>query len=130
MEKCFDGMTVLLPGFVNCGVSETLIDGLMQKGVKDLHVISNNTSIKGQGIGRLVHDNRIKHITCSHIGNNTETVDIHNSYSIDGSRSEVACHLDGVRSVCLCCRYRTEVQRRSIATRQFCYFNITAKCCC
>ena len=75
MEKCFDGMTVLLPGFVNCGVSETLIDGLMQKGVKDLHVISNNTSIKGQGIGRLVHDNRIKHITCSHIGNNTETVE-------------------------------------------------------
>ena len=75
MEKCFDGMTVLLPGFVNCGVSETLIDGLMQKGVKDLNIISNNTSIKGQGIGRLVHDNRIKHITCSHIGNNTETVE-------------------------------------------------------
>ena len=75
MEKCFDGMTVLLPGFVNCGVSETLIDGLMQKGIKDLNIISNNTSIKGQGIGRLVHDNRIKHITCSHIGNNTETVE-------------------------------------------------------
>ena len=75
MEKCFDGMTVLLPGFVNCGVSETLIDGLMQKGVKNLNIISNNTSIKGQGIGRLVHDNRIKHITCSHIGNNTETVE-------------------------------------------------------
>ena len=75
MEKCFDGMTVLLPGFVNCGVSETLIDGLMKKGVKDLNIISNNTSIKGQGIGRLVHDNRIKHITCSHIGNNTETVE-------------------------------------------------------
>ena len=34
MEKCFDGMTILLPGFVNCGVSETLIDGLMKKGVK------------------------------------------------------------------------------------------------
>jgi len=33
MEKCFDGMTILLPGFVNCGVSETLIDGLMKKGV-------------------------------------------------------------------------------------------------
>ena len=40
MEKCFDGMTVLLPGFVNCGVSETLIDGLMQKGIKDLNIIS------------------------------------------------------------------------------------------
>lgn len=75
MERCFDGMTVMLPGFVNCGVPETLIEGLVEKGVRDLEVISNNTSIKGQGIGLLVHENRIKHITCSHIGSNTETVE-------------------------------------------------------
>lgn len=75
MERCFDGMTVMLPGFVNCGVPETLIEGLIEKGVRDLEVISNNTSIKGQGIGLLVHENRIRHITCSHIGSNTETVE-------------------------------------------------------
>lgn len=75
MERCFDGMTVMLPGFVNCGVPETLIEGLVEKGVRDLEVISNNTSIKGQGIGLLVHENRIRHITCSHIGSNTETVE-------------------------------------------------------
>ena len=75
MEHCFDGMTVMLPGFVNCGVPETLIEGLMEKGVKDLNVISNNTSVKGRGIGLLVHADRIKHITCSHIGNNVETVE-------------------------------------------------------
>ena len=75
MERCFDGMTVMLPGFVNCGVPETLIEGLIDHGVRDLEVISNNTSIKGQGIGLLVHENRIRHITCSHIGSNTETVE-------------------------------------------------------
>ena len=75
MKHCFDGMTVMLPGFVNCGVPETLIEGLVEKGVRDLEVISNNTSIKGQGIGLLVHENRIRHITCSHIGSNTETVE-------------------------------------------------------
>lgn len=75
MKHCFDGMTVLLPGFVNCGVPQTLIEGLMEAGIKDLNVISNNTSIKGVGIGLLVHDDRIKHITCSHIGNNSETVE-------------------------------------------------------
>lgn len=75
MERCFDGMTIMLPGFVNCGVPETLIEGLIEKGVRDLEVISNNTSIKGQGIGLLVHENRIRHITCSHIGSNTETVE-------------------------------------------------------
>ena len=44
-------------------------------GSKDLEIISNNTSVKGRGIGLLVHENRIKHITCSHIGSNTETVE-------------------------------------------------------
>ncbi|MBR6811776.1 MAG: CoA transferase subunit A, partial [Oscillospiraceae bacterium] len=75
MKHCFSGMTVLLPGFVNVGVPEVLIDGLIEAGITDLKVISNNTSVKGRGIGKLVHENRIKHITCSHIGNNTETVE-------------------------------------------------------
>lgn len=75
MEHCYDGMTVMLPGFVNCGVPETLIEALIEHGIKDLDVISNNTSVKGRGIGLLVHENRIKHITCTHIGNNTETVE-------------------------------------------------------
>ncbi len=72
-KYCFSGMTVMLPGFVNVGVSETLIDAVLRTDITDLNVISNNTSIKGRGIGKLVHEGRIKHITCSHIGNNEET---------------------------------------------------------
>ena len=72
-KYCFSGMTVLLPGFVNVGVSETLIDAVLRTDITDLSIISNNTSIKGRGIGKLVHADRIKHITCSHIGNNEET---------------------------------------------------------
>jgi len=72
-KYCFSGMTVMLPGFVNVGVSETLIDAVLRTDITDLNVISNNTSIKGRGIGKLVHEDRIKHITCSHIGNNEET---------------------------------------------------------
>ncbi len=75
MTHCFNGMSVLLPGFVNCGVAQTLIQGLMDAGITDLTVISNNTSVKGQGIGKLVHDDRIKKITCSHIGSNVETME-------------------------------------------------------
>ena len=71
---CFDGMSLLLPGFVNVGVSETLIEGLIDAGIKDLSIISNNTSVPGRGIGKLVRADVIKHITCSHIGNNSETV--------------------------------------------------------
>ena len=72
-KYCFSGMTVMLPGFVNVGVSETLIDAVLRTDITELNVISNNTSIKGRGIGKLVHEGRIKHITCSHIGNNEET---------------------------------------------------------
>ncbi len=72
-KYCFSGMTVMLPGFVNVGVSETLIDAVLRTDITDLNIISNNTSVKGRGIGKLVHADRIKHITCSHIGNNEET---------------------------------------------------------
>ena len=75
MKHCYEGMTILLPGFVNCGVPSTLIDALVETGMKNLKVISNNTSVKGQGIGKLVHENSIAHLTCSHIGSNTETVE-------------------------------------------------------
>jgi len=74
MEKVHDGQTVMIPGFVNVGVPETLIKGMIEKGIKSVNVISNNTSVKGRGIGLLVQDHLIKHITCSHIGSNTETV--------------------------------------------------------
>ena len=50
-KYCFDGMTVLLPGFVNVGVSEVLIEGLIAAGVKDLSVISNNTAAMNAGGG-------------------------------------------------------------------------------
>ena len=45
-KYCFSGMTVMLPGFVNVGVSETLIDAVLRTDITDLNVISNNTSIK------------------------------------------------------------------------------------
>ena len=75
IEKIKDGHTILIPGFVNTGVPEMLIEGIIAKGCRDLKVISNNTSVEGRGIGLLVHENRIKHVTCSHIGSNTETVE-------------------------------------------------------
>ena len=75
MEHICDGQTILIPGFVNVGVPEMLIKGIIEKGCADLEIISNNTSVMGRGIGLLVQKNRIKHITCSHIGSNTEAVE-------------------------------------------------------
>lgn len=74
MTHVHSGMTVMIPGFVNCGVPETLIKAVIAAGYTDFNLISNNTSVQGRGIGLLVHENRIKHVTCSHIGSNKETV--------------------------------------------------------
>lgn len=74
MAHVRSGMTVMIPGFVNCGVPESLIKAVIAAGYTDFSVISNNTSVQGRGIGLLVHENRIRHITCSHIGSNKETV--------------------------------------------------------
>lgn len=74
MTHVRSGMTVMIPGFVNCGVPESLIKAIIQANYTDFHIISNNTSVQGRGIGLLVHEGRIRHITCSHIGNNKETM--------------------------------------------------------
>ena len=99
MEKLHDGMTIMVPGFVNCGVPQTLIQNIMNRGIKDLNIISNNTSVKGKGIGKLVHAGAIKHITCSHIGNNVETVEkVVNGGATTGT-SVTLNHNNGIKTV-------------------------------
>ena len=83
MEKIKSGITLMIPGFVNAGVPETLIKAIIEKGYTDLSIISNNTSVPGRGIGLLVREHRIKHITCSHIGNNRETMEQVNNGEIN-----------------------------------------------
>mgnify|MGYP001151302797 CR=1 FL=1 len=73
MEMIHDGMSVMIPGFMNCGTPETLVDGLVAKGVQDLHVISNDTAFPDVGIGKLIASGQIKKLSTSHIGLNPET---------------------------------------------------------
>lgn len=68
------GMTLMIPGFIRCGVPETLIQGIVDTGCGEFDVISNSTGVPGRGVGRLVRADRIRHITCSHIGLNKEAV--------------------------------------------------------
>jgi acetate CoA/acetoacetate CoA-transferase alpha subunit len=68
-----DGMTVMIGGFLACGTPESLIDALVQKGVKDLTVIANDTAFPDKGIGKLVVNRQLKKVTVSHIGTNPET---------------------------------------------------------
>lgn len=68
-----DGMTVHIGGFLNCGTPESIITALIEKGVKDLTIVANDTGFIDKGIGRLVVNNQVKKVIASHIGTNAET---------------------------------------------------------
>jgi acetate CoA/acetoacetate CoA-transferase alpha subunit len=65
-----DGSTVMFGGFGGIGNPPTLIKGMLDKGVKDLTLIGNDTGFPEIGIGRLVSQGRAKKLIVSHIGSN------------------------------------------------------------
>lgn len=73
MTYIHDGTTVMIGGFMACGTPEILMDALVAKGVKDLHVIANDSGVPGKGIGKLIDAKMIKQLTASHIGLNPVT---------------------------------------------------------
>ena len=68
-----DGMTIHVGGFLACGTPESIVTALIEKGVKDLTIVCNDTSFVDRGIGRLVVNNQVKKVIASHIGTNPET---------------------------------------------------------
>ncbi|MDF2512543.1 MAG: 3-oxoacid CoA-transferase, subunit [Herbinix sp.] len=67
------GDTVMVGGFMSCGTPEILMDEIVKKGIKDLHVIANDSGVPGRGIGKLIGSKLVKKLTASHIGLNQET---------------------------------------------------------
>lgn len=68
-----NGMTVMIGGFLAAGTPEKLVDALVEKGVKDLTIIANDTGYPDKGIGKLVVNKQVKKVIASHIGTNPET---------------------------------------------------------
>jgi acetate CoA/acetoacetate CoA-transferase alpha subunit len=65
-----DGMTLMTGGFGGVGNPPTLIQGILDKGVKDITLISNDTAFPYIGVGKLVTERRVKKVIASHIGSN------------------------------------------------------------
>ena len=67
---CRDGMLIACGGFGLCGMPESLIDALLETGVKDLTVVSNNAGVDGIGLAKLIEAGRIRKMISSYVGNN------------------------------------------------------------
>ena len=67
-----DGMTILVGGFGLSGNPEALIRGVLERGVRDLTLVSNNAGNLGKGLAQWLRAGIIKKVICSYIGNNED----------------------------------------------------------
>ena len=67
-----DGMLIAAGGFGLCGIPELLIDALVESGVRDLTVASNNAGVDDFGLGKLLATRQIKKMMSSYVGENAE----------------------------------------------------------
>ena len=73
LAKINDNQVIMIGGFLATGTPETLVDGIVKKGIRNLTVIGNDTSFPDRGIGKLVISKQIGKAIVSHIGTNKET---------------------------------------------------------
>ncbi|RBP89504.1 3-oxoacid CoA-transferase subunit A [Cytobacillus firmus] len=72
VQEIHDGAVLMVGGFGLCGIPENLILALVDKGVKDLTVISNNCGVDDWGLGLLLKNKQIKKMVGSYVGENKE----------------------------------------------------------
>ena len=66
------GMTLMLGGFVLCGIPENAIAEFVKLEVRDVTCISNNAGIDDFGLGLLLQKKQIKKMISSYVGENDE----------------------------------------------------------
>ena len=60
-----DGATIMIGGFGNAGMPSELINGLIEKGAKNLTIVNNNAGNGDTGLAALLNAGRVRKIICS-----------------------------------------------------------------
>ncbi|TDL82925.1 CoA transferase subunit A [Peribacillus frigoritolerans] len=68
--KINDGCTLMAGGFGGVGTPPSLIDAILEKEVRELEIICNDTGFPHIGIGKLICAGRVRKVIASHIGSN------------------------------------------------------------
>lgn len=71
-ELFHDGMSIMVGGFMANGSPETIVDMIIESGVKDLTMYCNDAGFPDRGIGRIIANKQCKKLYASHIGLNPE----------------------------------------------------------
>ena len=66
------GSSLAVGGFGLSGIPSVLIAALLESGVEDLEVVSNNCGVDGWGLGLLLESRQIRRMVASYVGENKE----------------------------------------------------------
>ena len=72
LDGIHDGATLLAGGFGLVGIPQRLIEGLRDRGTRNLTVISNNCGVDDFGLGLLLASGQIRRMVASYVGENRE----------------------------------------------------------
>ena len=72
VQRVQDGMTILVPGFLDCGTPESLIDALIAAGTSNLTAVCNDSAYPDRGIGKLIRHGRLRRFITTHQGTNPD----------------------------------------------------------
>lgn len=72
LDGVFDGARIMVGGFGLCGNPEALIHGLVDRGAKDLTLISNNAGNLGKGLALWLKAGMIRKVMCTYLGTNED----------------------------------------------------------
>jgi 3-oxoacid CoA-transferase subunit A len=67
-----DGASLAVGGFGLCGIPSVLIRAVLDAGVTNLEVVSNNCGVDDWGLGLLLREHRIRRVVSSYVGENKE----------------------------------------------------------
>jgi acetate CoA/acetoacetate CoA-transferase alpha subunit len=70
LSRLHDGMTIMVGGFGGVGSPPSIIEGIANKGIKDLTIICNDAGFPHIGIGKVVSNGQVRRLITSHIGSN------------------------------------------------------------
>lgn len=91
LEGVRDGMSVMVGGFGLPGTPLTLVNALLETGVKDLTLMKNDANEVGLGVSPLLEAGRVKKLILTHMGLNVKAVEMMNSGEL-----EVEFHPQGI----------------------------------
>lgn len=72
-KKIKDNSTLMVGGFLSCGTPGLILDAISKENIKNITLISNDTSVPNKDKSKLIENGLVKKVITTHIGTNPIT---------------------------------------------------------